>query len=396
MGPFIRWSLGATFLAIVAGGGILLATTRGEPLDTNVGPRGMDTRLELSKGEEIRTVELYPDRITAKHSVATHGDGSITNYWYRPDGTIEKAITEGPADADGKRAQRRYAEIATDGFTYLHDIEYSADGVKSKETVLRDGKQVRSYFHNNGVERRNQVIVREKKGWRLAQEDLFREDASLAESLRNTENGAWERKFFNENSVLVSSKAMGAFGSRYTEVTYYPDGVTKASLMEQNGQGTKLTTYRSNGSREEERTWSGPVSGANIQVAAYDLQDRQVYQQWWSFADGKHYLWLVKTFRADKSLAKAVYFERNSKEATEISYKGDGEYGGDYTRRRFRAADGTLALEEDEVANKVVATREFSPAQKITLQLPAEYTTLKEVPPLSQVIPYAPAPMGGM
>jgi antitoxin component YwqK of YwqJK toxin-antitoxin module len=385
-------------LAAVAltGGAIWFATTDSTTLAAANFPEGTEVRLEVARDAEIRTVELYADRVTAKHSVATHGDGSITNYWYRADGTLEKAVTEGPPDADGVRKLKRQAEVAPDGFTYLYDIEYFADGSKSKETKFEQGKLLRSYFHPNGIVRRAQIIVAEKQGWRLTREDLYRPDTSLLESVSYGDNNSWERKFFDEHNVLVSSKAMAGYGTRYVEVEYYPDGVTKRRMVEQNGQGTTLTTYRVNGSRDQERVINGPVSGANMVVYAYDAQDRPTFQQWWSFGESGYYIWQLKTFRDNGSLASSVYFERNSKGATEIVFKGDGAYQSDFTRRKFRNEDGTLALEEDVVKSKVVAAREFTPARNIKLELRKEQTELKDVSPLPrQVIEYAPAPMGG-
>lgn len=397
LNPILRRSVGAAAVLVAAlvGGGIWLATTDNTELGMTDFPIGTDVRLEVAKDAEIRTVELYADRVTAKHSVATLRDGSITNYWYRADGTLEKAVTEGPPDAAGVRMVKRQAEIAPDGFTYLYDVEYLADGSKSKETKFEQGKLLRSYFHANGIARRVQIIVAEKKGWRLTQEDLYRPDTSLVESVRYGDNDAWERKFFNEQNVLVNSKAMGAYGTRYTEVEYYPDGVTRQRMVEQNGQGTKLTTYRTNGARDQERVFSGPVTGSNLVVTAYDSHDRMTFQQWWSFGESGYYMWQLKTFRENGSMAKSVYFEKNSKGATEVVFKGDGAYHSDFTRRKFRNEDGTLELEEDEVKNKVVATRQFSPERNIKLQLPKEQLELKDVSPLPrQVIEYAPAPMG--
>lgn len=400
MGQKLRLYVGsaAAVLALLVGGGaMLLATTSSAPLETTNFPTGTDTRLEVAKDAVVRTVELYDDRVTAKHSVATHGDGSITNYWYRPDGTIEKAITDGAPNADGIRVRKRVAEVAADGFTYLHDVEYFDDGSKSKETKFENGKLLRSYFHPNGIARRVQVIIAEKKGWRLTEEDLFRPDSSLAESVRRGDNDAWERKLFNEQNVLLSSKAMSGYGVRYTEVEFYPDGITKKRMVEQNAQGTKLTTYRDNGSRDQERVWSGAVGTSNMVVHAYDSKDRLAFQQWWSISESGYYMWQLKTFRDNGSILSNVYYERNSKGVTEVIFKGDSGFNSDYTRRKFRNEDGTLYVEEDEVNNKVVATREFSSARNIKLELPAEQTQLKDVTPLPrQVIAYSPAPMGGM
>lgn len=393
MSPIFRRLLGAALFAVAGAlaGGAWYAATVPTPLETNDFPKGTGVRLELSSNAEIRTVELYADQLTAKHSVATHGDGSQTNYWYRPDGTIEKAITESPADEHGKRTQRRYAEIAPDGFTFVYDVEYLADGRKTKETRLVDGRLQRSYFHDNGTARRVQVIAREKQGWMLTQEDIFRADATLSESLRNFDNSAWERKFFNEQGVLVASKEMAAYKSRYTEIAYHADGLTRARETVQNGEGTTVTLYRDNGTRDYQITWNGEVGTSSLMTVGYDADDRKAYQQWWSQGDGMYHLWLVKVYRADKTLARTIYFERGNLMATDIVWEGDGDYGGNYTRRRF-GPDGLLFVEEDEVKNKVVATREFSPAQKITLDIPVEYKELRMVDPVPpQVIPYTPA-----
>jgi len=396
MTPIRILALGAALLAAAGGvGGVLYATTGSAPFDTKVFPERLEVRLEVGQGAEIRTVELYPDRITAKHSIANHGDGSITNYWYRPDGTIEKAVTESKADEKGTRTMLRYAEVAADGRSYVLDIEYKPDGTKAKETRLAaDGSMVRNYFHTNGNTRRAQTILREKQGWKLSQEDLFREDASLAESLRNLDNKAWERKFFSESGVLVGLKAMGAWESRYTEVAYFGDGKTKSREVVQNSSGTTLTTYRANGSREFERSWSGPVAGSSMRLMAYDDMDRQTYQQWWNYTGGEYKVWLVKIFREDKTLAKTLYLDNSKGESMEIVHTGDGEYGGNYMRRNFRQ-DGTLSWEEDVQNNKDVAKREFTVEQNIRMQNPAEWSAFHKVDAMpEQVIQYAPPQRG--
>lgn len=378
--------------------GILYAGGRGAPLDTTGIPSGMTTRVELSlsKPEEIRTVELYADGITAKHALATHKDGSVTNYWYRPDSTLERAVTDGPADADGKRPRLRYAEVAPDGITYKFDVEYLADGSKSKETRLTDdGKELRTYFYATGVERRVQELAHDNRGWRLVQENLYREDKSLAVAMRTADGGAWERSFFNERSVLESKKAMGPYGTRYAETFYQSDGVTKKSEMDQNGQRTIVTTFRPNGTRLEERTWSGAVASSSIKVVRFDAADKQIMQQWWSYSDNKTLLWLVKVMRpTDGSLWKTIYFEPDGSEITEIVYEGDGEMGSNYSRFKY-GKDRRLVQTEVVVKNETVKTIVAPSDSKVRFSIPADYTVLSDMPPPQQVIPYVPAPMGG-
>lgn len=378
--------------------GILYATGSGAPLDASGIPSGMATRVELSLSnqEEIRTVELYPDGITAKHSLATHKDGSVTNYWYRPDSTLERAVTDGPADADGKRPRLRYAEVAPDGITYKVDIEYLADGSKSKETRLTDdGKEMRTYFHTNGIERRVQELAHDNRGWRLVQENLFREDRSLSQTMRTADGGAWERSFFNERSVLTNKKAMGPYDTRYSETFYQADGVTKKSEMEQNSQRTIVTTFRANGTRMEERTWSGAVASSSIKVIRFDSADKPLMQQWWTYRENKTFLWLVKVMRPkDGTLWKTVYFEADGSEITEIVYDGDGEMTSNYTRLKY-GKDRRLVSTEKVVKNETVSTTTAPADSKVRFSLPADYTALSDMPPPPQVIPYVPAPMGG-
>ncbi|MDZ4837430.1 MAG: hypothetical protein SGJ27_26895 [Candidatus Melainabacteria bacterium] len=392
-----RLALGTAILAIAGAlGSIFLATDRGATIDEKGIPPGIASRVEVSKNEEVRTVELYPDSITAKHSFATHKDGSVTNYWYRPDGTLEKAITDGPEAADGKRPRLRYAEVAPDGFTYALDVEYLTDGRKSKETVLSaDGKVTRTYFHNNGVERRVQELAHGKTGWKIVQENQFRDDKSLLQSLQTLDNNAWERKFYNDEGVLTNTIAMGPYGSRYFETAYDIDGVTRTSEMEQTSQKTVITTFRKDGSPIEERTWSGAVSGSSIRVVRFDSKINAVMQQWWTFRNNKHSLWMIKVFRStDHTLWKNIYFDPDNLETTEIVYDGDGEMVPNFTRRKY-GKDGLLVEEERVLKSKTVSTKKIAPERNIRISLPADYTVLSDMPVPKQVIPYVPAPMGG-
>jgi antitoxin component YwqK of YwqJK toxin-antitoxin module len=355
---------------------------------TDVYPEKLPVQAELHEGETLRNVEFYPDNITPRHAVAFNADGTLTDYWYRENGTLSKAETV-KENENGTRTLLRSAVFLDDGKTYKHDIEYFDDGISvRKELVLTDLQtQHRKYFHANGVVREDQVILLDRRGWKLSTESEFREDSSLVSTYKSGENDAWERKSFDEKGVLTMSKAVSKWGSEYTEITYANGGVPVREVV-QNSSQTKLIIRRADGTVSEERWWYGPLVKAMMTVTYFDTQGRKTfYQSYGSLGDGKYELSTITIFAKNGDDQRTVYFESDG-ELNETVYK-DGDKSR-WTRRLYRK-DRSLSEEIDmEMGKGEVGRRQFPEDTTLRFEIPDKYVAFEKFITPDQVLEYHP------
>lgn len=391
----IRITLAAVSISALAMAGGYFATA-GDTISTDVFPDRLPVRAELHQGEDLRTVEFHADGITPRHALAHNSDGTTSHYNYRVDGTLETAETILTRE-DGTNVVIRHADIMADGVTYKYDVQYFEDGVrKFKENRLVDATtQHRQYFHDNGVVRADQTIVYDsksysKKGWKLFAESTYRPDASLVSTFKYLENDGSDRQYFSDKGVLTSWKKVTNYASNYEEVQFQPDGKTPIRVMKQDHQNTEVITYRPDGSMFENRKWYGPVESAMMTVITYDQKGIRVLSQSYMGATDKYRLWSINSFTADgKDDHRHISFTVGGA-VTETVYFGDGSK---WTNRYF-GVDGFLQKETDMVAGQgAVATREYTAADNIRMDIPAEWLVMTkwELPP--QIIPYVPAYM---
>lgn len=394
-----RIALAAVSLSAIAlAGGFYL--TAGDTINNDVFPDHLSTRTELHPGEDLRNVEFYADGVTPRHSFAYNTDGTTSNYNYRPDGTLETAETILTKD-DGTKIVLRHADIMPDGVTYKHDVEYFADGVrKAKENTLVDGKtQHRLYYHENGAVRSDQTLVFDgqslvytgqsyvKKGWFLSTESVYRADSTLASTFKSGANDSSERQNFSDKGVLVSWMKTGEYQSTYEEAVYQADGKTLVRKMKQDHQNTEVTTYRPDGSPSETREWYGPVATAMMTVVTFDKNGIRVLTQSYMSASDKYRLYSINTYSADgKDDRRHISFTVGGA-ATETVYFGDGST---WVNRYF-SASGFLQKEDDMKAGSgVQATREYTEADNIRMDIPKEWLVMTKWEAPKQVIPYVP------
>ncbi len=325
--------------------------TKHDTINNQPFPKQLANRLELRAGETVRSVELYPDRITPRHAVATNSDGTLSEYWFRPDGTLKTARTEFVDPTSGKRSLRRYAEIAADGRTYILDLEYYADGTRAKELHLVDpSTQHKQYFFANGAVFRDQLISRDARGWKMTQEDVFRADKTLASRLRPLEHDGWLRDDLAANGTLMRHQQLDPYQTKFVDSTFFPGGVTVSRLVEQDSYGTKITLYRPDGTLAEQREWAADVDKSSMTVKTFDRSGKPLFTQYWGIRGDKYFLASLKEFRPDGSDDRMLYFAEDGKTVSmEIVY--DPVSKGAFVRNKYRA-DGTLETSEEIPSGK--------------------------------------------
>jgi len=394
--PRILYALAATVLvsaAALAGAAIFMPRAEA-PLDQGTFPSQLSVRAEVHEGEVVRTVELYPNG-TPRFGEAENADKSVTKFWYREDGTLAKAVTESAPDEQGKRTQLRYAEVGADGKTYVYDVEYNAAGDKLKETRLVDANTTeRTYFFPVGDTRRTQVIALDTRGWKLVTEDVFREDRTLVHTLRSGEAGSWEENdFADDGKTVVGLRRLRKHSVDYVDWQFDATGVTKLREVMQTNSRTTVTIRRpDDGSISEVREWTGEVEKSSMLVYIYDRAGNRMYDQWWDMKEGKYVLWMVREYRPDGTQSRQLLHDKNGGFiVAELVYSGDGMGGNNSTflRRKYRA-DGTLETEEDVVASKVAALREFTPADNRRIEVAPEHLAFSAYTAPPQVVPYSP------
>lgn len=381
-------SLGVIALAA----GDYYATTDDTVTVVNVYPEKLPVQAQLHDGEDLRNVEYYPDNVTPRRAVAYNKDGSESEYNYRPDGTLERAQTV-LVDETGTRTLIRKAEFLADGVTYKHDIEYFADGTRvRKELVLADANtQHRKYYHDNGAVYEDQVIVLDRKGWKLSTESEYRADSSLVSTYQAFEYDSWERKFFDEKGALTMKQGVGRWGSEYTELTYL-NGTVAVREVIQNSSGTKLITRRPDGTIAEERQWYGPLTKAMMVVTIFDQNGKKdFYQSYYSRDDGGYDLSTLTIYAPNGNNARTVYYEKDGKINETIYNPEDSKK---WMRRLYRA-NHTLSEEIDmETGKGKVATRTFSEEDNIRFEIPERFVEFFPFTLPDQVIEYHPQYMG--
>ncbi len=383
--------LGIAALSIAAAAVSIYATSSNTALENGAFPATTPVRAELHLSETIRSVEFYPDGITPRQGVAENNDGSKTTFSYRADGTLEKVVTMGVADANGIRATLRYAEIAADGQTYAYDVEWTSDGSKRKETrLVNDATTERSYFYADGNVRKSQVIALDSKGWKLVTEDVYREDRTLAHTLRSGKYDAFESTDYAADGVRAVFVKKFTPG-QYVELTFADDGVTRLREVMQRSDGTTITVRRLDGTTAEKRQWTSAVNQGSMVVEVMNDAGKLTYDNWWTWKDNKYTLWSYREYRADGTNSRQIIFASDGKTVeTELVYDGDGRFGTDnFLRRKYRP-DGTLATEEVVVKYKTVSTVEFTVADDKRIALDASRLVDSEYTAPPTVVPYTP------
>lgn len=373
-------------LAVPTLGAIALAgylATRGDTIATDVFPEVLPIQVELHPGEVLRKVETYEDKITPKHAVADDQKGTTSEYWFRPDGTLERALTRSAPDLTGATIEIRRAELLQDG-TYKYDVEFALDGAKLKELVLLDPTtQRRQYFYASGDVRRDQYIKRDRQGWRLDIESVYREDRSLAKTFKALDYEGYEQKDFSDAGILVKMTKMASWKSDYTLVEYQSDGKTPVSEFRQTHQQTWLTVYRKDGTKDVARMWSGPLDKAIMTVDVFDATGTTVlyHQYWFPRPDYKWVLWLVEDYFPDKKSHRTIYFDdKTGKVKSETEY-----FDANHWVLRDYREDGTLSSEQlMESGPGKGEKREYTVEQNVRIKpFPAEWIVDKkfEIPP---------------
>ncbi len=392
----IRIVAAAASLSAFALTGLLFATAVPDAINNDVYPENLTVRAELHQGETLRNVEFYPDNITPRSAVAFNNDGTTSNYNYRPDGTLETAKTIRTTE-DGTEIVIRSATFLTDGKTYVHDVAYFEDGVRiAKETRLIDAAtQHRQYFHPNGAVRSDQTIVYDsksysKKGWKLSTESVYRLDATLLSTYRLLENDGSERYNYSEKGLVSSYKKLSQWASNYEEGEFQADGKTPIRVMTQDHTKTEVTTYRLDGTVAEKRTWYGALTSAMMSVTEYDTRGIRILNRNYMSAAEKFRLYTITTFdAAGIDERRNIYMEVGGA-INETVYNGDGSK---WTRRLF-GVNGLLYKEFDMEAGKgQVATRDYTEADNIRVDIPAEWLVMSKFETPQQIIPYIPQGM---
>ncbi len=399
--PFrIRIALAAVSLSAVALTGVLY-TTGSETFNADVFPDHLSVRAELHKGEDLRNVEFWSDGVTPRRSTAFNTDGTTSHYDYRPDGTLQTAETIRTLD-NGTKIVVRHADIMPDGATYKYDVQFFDDGVrKAKENRLVDAKtQHRLYYHENGVIRAEQTLLFDgqslvyngsnyvRRGWYMDNESVYRADTSLASTYKSLANEGSERRNFSDKGVLVSWMKTGEYKSTYEEAIYQDDGKTLVRKMSQTHQNTSVSTYRPNGSIAETRQWFGPVDTAMMTVDTFDANGVRILTQSYMSASDKYRLYSINTYTADgKDDRRHISYDIGGS-ATETVYFGDGST---WVNRYFNA-EGFLYKETDMKAGSGGgATREYTNADNIRMDIPKEWLVMTKWEAPKQVIPYIPS-----
>jgi hypothetical protein len=357
------------------------------------------SRIELPKGSQsIRVVELYPDRRTRKHGVEDHPDGSTSHYWYRPDATLERAVTYASASAEGERTVLRLARMEPDGVTFTEELGYYLDGTLERHVILQeDGTTSRRYYHSNSQIARDQVLRRDGKEWRLAFEAAFRLDGTRERSFLITAGVSTVDTLFNEKERVVVVKTHDHKRETYAEAWYQDDGTTVKREVKQDYQGTTVVVFRDNGTALHRLVWHGNVKDGYLTVSVLNLAGKKVMDQTYYYHEGQQRLKSVELFGADEKRHRLIVFHSALSPLTvefDVVFKtpvtGYG-WQGPHHRRDYRK-DGTLETEKENAdSSTLVWERKFAVSDNVRPVVDPSWIKWRlpdDLPP--QVIEYIP------
>lgn len=327
-------------------------------------------RVELPTASgSIRTVELYPDKLTRKHGVEENADGTTNNYWYRPDGTLDHANTLGVPDAAGNRREVRRTQMERDGVTFKSDLSFYKDGTSKSEIVLRDDKTTtRRYFHQSGELAKDQVMSLVNKVWYVTHEDAFYEDGAKQRVFRVEPGVSETDTLYAQNERVTAIKVQDLKAGTYKETWYYEDGTSPMREVWQDYSGTVITAKRKDGSVSVKTLFQyGNIVNAYITVQVFDRQGQKRLEQGFSKYEGTDRLRSVEVYRDGKKKELLMLYGGGGPEAGgvefHIIFDGDG-FSGPRVRREYRK-DGSLAVERREGGSIPLSAVMFTEEQNI-------------------------------
>lgn len=388
--------VGVVVVAIIAA--VVITLWPQPDLADGIYPDRFGNQLHLpQKTGAIRTVEMYRDERTPKFGVEDHADGTTTHYHYRPDGTLASATRYAAADTTGNRMVIRDSTMAADGFTYLRDLTYFADGSVSKDFSLReDGTTRRRFFHDNGVLAKEQVMEYEWRVWKVMSEKAFFADGLKSRVFLITRGKSLEDTIYGAGETLQAYKKHDYVARTYNETWYNDDGKTPLRKVEQTPDGTKATVLRNDGTVAEEYIWWGEVKKAGITVNLLDRAGRKRYEQtyWWGFDSNTLKFRSVEVFDAAGNLTDWVMYYTSGPESgkveAEATFSSDKGWNGPHIRREYRK-DGSLAVvKHNQNTSTTVSEEKFTAEQNILPTINPEWIARHAVDTPPQMVTYVP------
>lgn len=367
-------------------------------LTSDLFPDRFGNELQLpQKTGSIRTLEMWEDQRTPKFGIEDHADGTTTHYRYRSDGTLASATLYAAMDDSGQRAVIRDSTMAADGFTYVKDITYFADGSVWKDFVLADdGTTHRMFYHPNGILAKDQVMEYEWRVWKLMSEKAFYDDGKKARVFLITRGKSLEDTIYGAGETLQAHKKHDYVARTYTETWYHDDGKTPLRLVEQTSEGTKATVMRMDGTVAETYSWWGEVQKSGITVNIFDRAGRKRYEQtyWWGYQTNKLELRSVEVFDRNGKLTNFVMYYTSGPEAGKVeadaTFSSDQGWSGPHVRREYRK-DGTLAVaKQNKNTSTTISEEKFTAEQNILPTINSEWAVWHSVDTPPQMVTYVP------
>lgn len=384
----------AGFLGLLASG-IFKPET---PIDANLdfGTR-LANRIELpTDSSSIRTVEYYADGKTRKAGVEDLADGTTNHYWYRANGTLDRAVAHAKADDNGYRSILRQTQMEPDGVTFRFDREFYPDGKVAKSVVLEDKNTTsRRYYHANGTLAKDQVLRRsEKVKWHLFFESARRADGSKEREYKlvGTPDAVYSFTDYHYTPAGAVDVAKVADYMRGTYIEqHFNDVGVLVKLIEQGQSGTSMKINRNDGSLAETYYWYGPVVNGYFMRTLFDTAGKKTATETWWFVGGQQLRRSAEWYDSAGNLKRQRVYRYGQDAGTlesENIFEGNGWNSGNRTQRTFRP-DGSLEKEVvSDGKGEKLSEQTFAPGTTGGAHAEHEVPVfpLKELPP--QVIAY--------
>lgn len=385
-----NFRIGTTLLAAAAvSAALLLSACNRDDANSDPSaalPQQLDSRVKLRAGEKIRVTHYQPGTDRRLDAEVNFSGGETGEMTYRTDGpgagNLKHAkIFYKAHDGSEHGTIKREFELDADGFTFLRDRKYYADGtVQHKSDRLSDVAYESTDFYTDGrTVSLHRMFDRDpkdsmNKGWKLRSEEAYRESGSLQRKYVLNKDKSAVTDEYSPAAVLVSHTVLNEFATKRDQVVYAEDGKTKVKEIEQ-GSATKISIYE-NGhvARALEFGWEYSY----LNDTAFDANGKPtIKRSWYAHENATDAQKAGKVKGTDYRISTVYLYDASGEEIGNYYWDSQGRLrsvdiraaDGKTSTVRMFTENGMLTREVTRELEpfKIVATKDYEPAVPTTL-----------------------------
>lgn len=386
----MRLTLIACVALLMAGSVSWILSSKGPEVDLNPFPDKLDQRIEVHPGETVRVVEYgEDDQFKKVRGEAGISDGAEATLTYHPNNKVRTFVSYYPGE---KHQIKQISIFQDDGLTYVGNWLWYENGVLKERTRYVDPTTFRiERFAEDGTPTLDAIQIVRNTSWVMRDEHRWDPNGTLRLVTHMDEKGAVETRTYFASGKDESWIRIDPARTKYLEDNYAEVDSAVVRTVEQTGAETVMKVYKPDGSYTSWK-WVRDMSKSSIQVGVYDKHGILKVEQWWYLnSEGGYYLSSVRVFEGG-SWTKLIMFSNDGSYITTVVDHHSKVEMGARTIHHYRE-DGTLeAIREVAEDGKETKKTEFTPEQRIMVDVDAELIRWIEMTPPKQVITPNPEP----